>query len=127
MNGHEYVTKWNEEYKSYIKILAKYNVYLGEMANMQAAIDRGEFKLTIVNERYHRTPSGRWQSKPYETQTQEIDAEFYMNTITSIPLFKDRVVKTYTQYGYIPTELSCVSWGTADTKAKRTFKFESLS
>ena len=96
------------------------------MASMQAEIDKGKYKLTVTSEEYHRTPSGRWQSKPYETETYDIGVEYYLNVITSIPIFKDRVSKGYTKYGYIPTELSCVSWGTGDTKARRVFKFESL-
>ena len=126
MNGYEYTKKWNNEYKDYYKVLAKYGVYISEMANMQEAIDNGKYKITLTSEKYHRTPSGRWQSKPYESETIEINAEYYMNTISSIPIFKDRVRSSYTQYGYIPTELSCVSWGTGETKAKRTFRFESM-
>ena len=126
MTGYEYASKWNKEYKDYNKVFSKYGISIGAMANMQEAIDEGKYRLTVTHEKYHRTPGGRWQKKPYESKTEVIGAEFYMNIITAIPLFKDRVSMEYTKYGRIPTELSCVSWGTGETKARRIFKFESL-
>ena len=126
MKAYEYVKELVKEYKMYSKTLDKYGVSIGSMASMQEEIDNGKYRVTVTTEYFNRTPSGRWQSKPYESKTEEIDAKYYMNCITSIPIFKDRVSKEYTKYGYIPTVLSCVSWGTGDKKAKRTFKFESL-
>ncbi len=126
MTNNEYARKWNEEYKQYNKVFSKYGLHIPEMANMQTEIDKGRYKIIIITEKYHRTATGRWQTKPYETETKEINVDHYMNVIAAIPLFKDRVVKSYTSYGYIPVELTCISWGTMDTKIKRIFKFEKL-
>lgn len=126
MTAYEYTMKWAEEYKMYSKTLKKYGVNIAQMAMMQEEIDNGKYRVVVTSERFHKTPSGNWQSKPYESETKEIDAKIYLNIITSIPMFDDKVTLGYTKYGRIPVGLSCISWGTGDTKAKRTFKFESL-
>ena len=127
MTRYEYANKWMEEYKEYNKVFEKYGVSIPEMANMQAEIEEGKYRVVVTSEKFHRTASGRWQSKPFETETKEIDARNYINIISAIPLFKDRVKKAYTKYGYLPIELTCISWGTAETKARRTFKFETIA
>lgn len=126
MKAYEYIKKWKEDYYDYRRTLGKYNVSVSTMANMQTEIDEGKYKVTCLTEMFHRTPGGNWQKKPYESKETEIDAEFYMNVITSIPMFNDRVSYSYTKYGYIPTTLSCISWGTGETKAKRTFTFTTV-
>jgi hypothetical protein len=116
---------WND-YKKYNKTLAKYGVNTSEMASLQDDINKGLASITVTVSYYGRTPSGRWSSKPYKTETLDYAVDQYLNTITSIPMFKDRVTREYLKWGYIPTRLTCVSWGDASTKVVREFTFKSL-
>jgi hypothetical protein len=115
-----------DQYKDYNKTFAKYGIRLTEIASLQDDINKGLVSLTVTIKYYRRTSSGRWSSKPYKTETLDYAVDQYLNTITSIPMFKDRVTREYLKWGYIPTRLSCVSWGDASTKAVREFTFKNL-
>lgn len=126
MKAYEYVEKYNYEYREFKEEFAKYGISIVEMAAMQEAIDNGKCRLVCTREMFHKTAGGNWQKKPFETSTEEFNAKNYMNMITSIGLFNDRVTKSDTEYGCIPVKLSRTSLEKASIKIKRTFKFESL-
>lgn len=116
-------SKMKETFEQYGSTLREYGVYMTDMSQLQADVENGITEIILEKEMFKRLPSGRFPVKPYERSTETVSAEFYLNAISSIPFFKDRVKRSYTLYGHIPTELSCISWGTGDTKATRKFKF----
>lgn len=126
MKKYEYEVELNKIFRKYITILSKYGVSIPQMANMQNAIDNGKYKITVIEEKFEKTKSGKWSSNPYKTNTEEIDVEYYLNVISSIPMFKDKVKYKCTKYGKIPYKLTCTSWGDGTVKSIRTFRFETI-
>lgn len=114
------------EYREYFKTLDKYNCNTAELAKLQYEIETGAKKLVCIEKSYYRTNSGRFSSVPYESKEKEINVRFYLNIISSIPIFKDRVKKAYTKYGYIPVMLTCFCWGDRGEKKVREFKIVNL-
>lgn len=70
---------------------------------------------------FSRTAGGYWRRKPDSVTVEAVNAEYYNNTIESIPFFKDRVYRSYTCKGYLPTRLTAISWGTRSTKVERMY------
>ena len=126
MTLYEISDSLHREYKEYYKTLAKYGVYVSYIASLQADILNGKKKLVCTTKSYRRTASGRFSSVPYESESKEIQARNYLNIISSIPMFGDRVKKQYTAYGYIPMTLTCFRWGDAAIKKVREFEIITL-
>ena len=87
---------------SYLKTLEKYNVWT-TIANI-------DLKVTCVSEKYRKDGRKTFPTTP--TEAEVIDhwtTEQYLNCITSIPFFRDRVEKGYTPYGYVPIKLTSYS------------------
>lgn len=71
---------------------------------------RKDCTITLKTERFEPTASGKgWKSKPSETETETVSAEFYENMVKGVPFFTDRSLGAscraewgYTKYGYIP-------------------------
>lgn len=126
MNKYEYSLNLNKKFSKYLGILSKYGVSIPSMANMQESIDNGKYKIIVIEEKFEKTPSGRWRNKPYSKNEEEIDVEYYLNVISSIPTFRDNVEYKDTKYGRIPYKLSCTSWGDGSVKSCRTFHFKTL-
>lgn len=79
--------------------------------------------IVSTEKRYVRTESGKsWKAKPVMCEVKQIKPEYYKNVIDSIPFFKDRVRKSHTYYGYIPTRLTSVR-PDGQVKVVRAFDF----
>lgn len=122
----ENVAKWNAEYKVYKHTFKKYGISIPAMADMQNEIENGLYNLSVTTEYFDKTDGGYWRAKPYKRNEEEIDAVWYMNCITAIPMFNDRVTYVKTKFGKLPHTLTAISWGTGDTKVRRTFHFEEV-
>ncbi|MCM1233873.1 MAG: hypothetical protein NC489_27515 [Ruminococcus flavefaciens] len=94
--------------------------YLFERINAFIA-DGGH--LTVISNRYEKLGRKNFPKNPTETETEEINARNYACYLSSIGFFGDRVYKSYTYCGYIPTRLTCVS-PDSETKIERIFRFE---
>ena len=90
MNKYEYGVELNKKFGKYSNIFSKYGVTLANMASMQNSIDSSKYKITVIEEKY-RNISGRWELLPEETNMEEVDVEYYLNVISSIPMFKTTV------------------------------------
>ena len=72
-------------------------------------------KYFMKVEEYARTESGKsWKSKPYKTYHEEIEGYQYEWIFDSVKFFRnlggfERITKTYTCEGYIPTRLTSIN------------------
>ena len=107
-------------FNKYGKVFRKYGVTMSNMGLLKSHIDEGKTHLIVTETMYEKTSNG-WT--PTETIEKEFHVDNYLNVISSIPIFKDRVTYGNTMYGRIPMKLSCISWGTGNLKAVREFKF----
>lgn len=122
----EIANNFYDEYnKKYAKVLNKYGCNTSELAQLQFDIENGKKELICTIKYYKRLPSGRFSTKAYEEKEKKINVNFYLNTITSIPMFGDTTKKYYTSYGYIPMLLTCFSWG--DRSIKRVTEFDIIN
>ena len=84
--------------------------------------------IIMTEETYTKTESSKsWKRKPIEVKKENIKAENYANIFNSIEFFKnlggyEKVTKTYTINGYIPTMLTSIS-PDKQTKIIRKFAF----
>ena len=80
--------------------------------------------ITMTETRYTKR-GGRWIET--EARTEKIPVEFYLNTVDAVPFFKglggrEKLVLTYTTYGYIPVEIQSIS-PAGENKTVRRFSF----
>lgn len=108
----------SEEFAKYKKELEKRNLSL-------SFLDRVEqyYNITLKTETFEKLGRKNFPVKATKTEIDSIDARQFACYITSISFFKDRVYYDYTQLGYLPTRLSCISPNN-ETKITRSFKFE---
>ena len=72
------------------------------------------YKITLTKETYKKEGRKNFPKNPLEVTTEEITTEEYDNIFSSINFFKtlggtERIYKSYTIAGYIPTRLVSVS------------------
>lgn len=82
--------------------------------------------ITRVHKEYERTDSGKsWKKQPTEEHAHPVTVEFYNRFINSIPFFNNwgscKASHTYTEVGYIPTEIISIS---PDKNTKMVDRFE---
>ena len=107
-----------DEFKDYSKQLAKLNVYGSDIDYLE-----GFTKITITEEVFEKLGRKNFPRKATSTEVKETTARQYLCYLTSIGFFGDRVEKSYTVAGYIPTKLSCTS-PNKEKKITRSFKIE---
>lgn len=86
------------------------------------------YKLTLTKEEYRKEGRKNFPKNPLEVTTEEITTEEYDNIFSSINFFKtlggtERIYKSYTLAGYIPTRLVSVS-PNKETKVIRKISIE---
>lgn len=86
------------------------------------------YKLTLTKEEYRKEGRKNFPKNPLEVTTEEITTEEYDNIFSSINFFKtlggtERIYKSYTLVGYIPTRLVSVS-PNKETKVIRKISIE---
>ena len=86
------------------------------------------YKLTLTKEEYRKEGRKNFPKNPLEVTTEEITTEEYDNIFSSINFFKslggtERIYKSYTLAGYIPTRLVSVS-PNKETKIIRKISIE---
>lgn len=92
--------------------------------------DLKNYKITMIEETYNRTASGKSWSKKGVTITEgEITPKQYANILNATPFFKnlggsERIEKGYTIAGFIPFQLTSIN-PTKDIRVIRKFRFES--
>ena len=116
----------SREFAPYNKAMAKRNVYGSTLDSMNYDINNGKIQIVMTEKRFEKAGRKNFPKKPTEERTEEISARSYACYISSIGFFGDRVGMNYTRYGYIPTRLTSVSWGTGETKVVREFKIVEL-
>lgn len=72
------------------------------------------YKLILTKEEYKKEGRKNFPKNPLEITTEEITTKEYDNIFSSINFFKslggtERIYKTYTLAGYIPTRLISIS------------------
>ena len=72
------------------------------------------YKIILTKEEYRKEDRKNFPKNPLETTTREITVEEYDNIFSSIDFFKslggnERIYKSYTLAGYIPTKLVSIS------------------
>lgn len=90
----------------------------------------GGYKCRIerVKKIYDTTPGGNFRKKPYETKTEFVDCDFYLNFVRSCDFFNGlfggtcRASWNYTAAGYIPTRITTINPGRTE-KHVDTFTF----
>lgn len=119
MKAFDYNAWFNEAHpafqKSYRKTLDKYNVSRSFYYTDQ--------KVFLKVERFRKDGRKNFPSKPCETEYFDWGTREYLNAVTAIPFFKDRVTMGYTAWGYIPVMMTCYS-PDGNEKIRRTFHFE---
>lgn len=66
---------------------------------------------------YDTTASGNFRKKPYETTTEIVDREFYINFVRSVSFFNGffggtcKAFWNYTSAGYIPVKITTINPG----------------
>ena len=109
---------YEEFRKTYKRALKKYPM-------TSEVFEHDNIKKTVVRQ---VRQGSKW--KTTEEKESVVDYEFYMNTVDSIPFFKnlggtEKVKLAYTRLGYIPTEII----STSPDREKRTiytFDFEEV-
>ena len=114
------------EFEKYAKLMKKYGVFISKMEKLQNDINKGKVSLTCTHEHYSKDETGKWKSEPDKSRTETATAMNYCYTITSIPIFKDKITRKQTRYGNIPMIFECVSWGDGSEKSKRVFKITEM-
>jgi hypothetical protein len=105
------------------KVRNYYGVYENEIH------DYKYYKIIMLEKTFEKTASGKsWKKNPANVEEKEIKFEEYFNYLSSIEFFKnlggyERVEKTYTYKGYIPTKLTSIS-PDKNIKIVRSFKIE---
>jgi len=84
-------------------------------------IDDSSALLEVKISYYDKQSNGSWKKDIERSTIEKVSNEYYNNTIDAIPMFKDKVYRSYTKYGYIPTRLTAYSWGDGSTKVVREF------
>ena len=100
---------------SYRRTLEKHNAW-STIANV-------DVRVFCFTERYYKNGRKNFPKKPSETERFDWGPREYLNCITAIPFFKDRVEMGYTQYGFIPVKLTHYSFD-GNLKWVRRFAFE---
>ena len=72
------------------------------------------YKIILTKEEYRKEGRKNFSKNPSETTTREITTEEYDNIFSSIDFFKslggnEKIYKSYTVAGYIPTKLVSTS------------------
>lgn len=72
------------------------------------------YKLVLTKEEYRKEGRKNFPKNPLEITTEEITTEEYDNIFSSVDFFKslggtEKIYKTYTLAGYIPTRLISIS------------------
>ena len=86
------------------------------------------YKITLTKETYKKEGRKNFSKNPLEITTEEITTEEYEKIFSSINFFKslggtERIYKSYTLAGYIPTRLVSVS-PNKETKVIRKISIE---
>lgn len=86
------------------------------------------YKIILTKETYKKEGRKNFPKNPLETTTEEITTEEYDNIFSSIDFFKslggtEKIYKTYTLAGYIPTKLVSIS-PNKETKIVRRISIE---
>ena len=110
-------TTLRNEYVNYKKELVKMNVW-----DEIECLDEF-YTITLTQETYEKQGRKCFPRKATETEVSEITTRNYLNYLTSIGFFGDRVEKSYTYIGLVPTKLTCTS-PDKEVKIIRRFKIE---
>lgn len=109
MKTYEEIKHFYEEYKHSFD---KCNLTPSILFDLQ---DHGKITVTVTT-----------KDKNYKVVSEEkenISFNYFINTISGISFFNDRVTKGYTKFGYIVTELRCCSPSKRIRKV-RVFKYD---
>lgn len=80
-------------------------------------------KLEVTSNRYEKQGRKNFPKNPTTTEKEVISARNYACYMSSIGFFGDKVYKSYTYCGYIPTRIVCKNPDNT-VKVERIFKFE---
>lgn len=107
----EYATK-------YEKLFSKYEIDPYTMENRVVVIEKKEIFEKLGRKCYPK--------KATVTEYSVLPLGNYLNTVTGVLFFHDRVERSYTKYGYIPYTMTCHKPDNTK-KIRRTFKYVDLS
>lgn len=110
------------EFKEYNKTMKKAGIDSWLFDTINAFIKNGG-KLTVTTNRYEKGIRKNFPKNPTTSELENIDARNYACYMSSIGFFGDRVYKSYTYCGYIPTRIVCKNPDNT-VKIERIFKFE---
>lgn len=107
-----------KEFKNNYKWIIKRNPDITSLYGVDEKV------ITVTETRYIKR-GAKWQE--VDTTTENINAEYYMNTVDSVPFFRglggrERLVSAYTRYGLIPVEVHSTR-PDGNEKVVRRFKF----
>lgn len=84
----------------------------------------GDYVILMEKQTFTRTESGKnWKSKPDEVIRKVFTPTQYNNFLSFVPLFNDRVEKSYTMAGYHPVKVTSTC---PDGSKKSVARFEFL-
>ena len=109
--------KVSEEFKSYEKELKKVGFSLYDLDLIG---DR--YNVTMKEKRFEKRGRKTYGKYPVEEKEESITARDFACYMSSIGFFGDRVEKSYTKLGYIPTKLTSFS-PDKEVKVVREFKY----
>lgn len=110
-----YFDSINPSYKkAYTKLFDKYN--------LRSSLIYHNVLVLECKETFEKLGRKNFPKKATKTEYQLLSMEYYLNGITGILFFHDRVSSYYTKYGYIPCTMSCVS-PDRNTRIVRQFKY----
>lgn len=100
-----------KESMSYDEFKKTYKWALKQYPDASYLFNNDKIKITMTTTNYEKSGSRFVETN---TETKDITWEQYFNVIDATPFFKnlggtERVVKTYTKAGYIPTRITSVS------------------
>lgn len=82
----------------------------------------GDYVILMEKQTFTRTESGKnWKSKPDEVIRKVFTPKQYNNFLSFVPLFNDRVEKSYTMAGYHPVKVTSTC---PDGSKKAVARFE---
>lgn len=112
-----------KEFSEYNKIMSKKADITSELfEDINAFLAKGGH-LTVICNRYEKQGRKNFPKNPTTTKTEEIDARNYACYLSSIGFFGDRIFKSHTYFGYVPTRLTYII-PDGEIKVERIFRFE---
>ena len=102
--------------ETYAKLFSKYGIYPYMMQ-----------KCVVIEKKETFEKLGRkcYPKKATETEYNVLPLGNYLNTVTGVLFFHDRVERSYTRFGYIPYSMTCHNPDNT-TKIRRTFQYVGL-